>query len=743
MDKRSGSEARLAATAQPAARWWHPRQLAVDLSAGLLAGLVDIGVLISLAALIFSGPLTGFLANGIGLILVGSCLMNIVLALLSARPPMVIHVQDSPTVVVALVAASIVAAAPANSDRATLYATVVVATALTTVATGATFLLLGQLRLGSLVRYMPYPVVGGFLAGTGWLLLSGGISLLTGTQPSLADLPALFQPPLLWRWLPGVVFALILLLSLRRSSHALVLPSLLIVAAALFYGWLALIGVPLSDAQARGWLLGPFPDQVLWAPLTPAMLGQVNWLTIIAQSGALGAAVAICVVGLLLNVSGLQLARRNDIDLNQELRAAGFAQLAAGLIGCPPGFHGLSLSVLVHRLGARTRLAGIVVGLLCAGVFLLGADLLALVPVVVLGGLVCFLGLSFLAEWLYDAWFQLPRLDYVLIVLILLLVAFFGVLTGVVAGLAIAVVLFVVAYSRIDVVKHHLSGLTVKSRMTRSYAEQQELRTRGEQIAIFQLQGFLFFGTAHDLYERVRQRALAASQNDLRFVLLDFRLVPRLDSTAILSFTKMLQLAEARNLVLVFTQLAPVIKHQIVEGLLRGKSNPQVHIFADLDHGLEWCEAQLLADAGLVRGAEHALLSLLGPEPAAILGFFERRTVQPGEYLMRQGDQPEDMFFVESGQVTARIEANGSAPLRLETMGGGRMVGELGFFLERQRTAAVVADELSVVYRITRADLQRLDQEHPAAASVFHQLIARLLSERVVHLIESVDALQR
>jgi SulP family sulfate permease len=454
----------------------------------------------------------------------------------------------------------------------------------------------------------------------------------------------------------------------------------------------------------------------------------------------------ISVIGLLLNVSGLQLARREDFDLNQELRAAGLAQLAAGLLGNMPGYHTLSLSALVDRMGAHTRLATIAATTVGGVVFFLGADIVALMPRVVLGAIIVFLGLGFLSEWLYDAWFQLPRLDYALIVVILALIAMFGMLVGVVAGLAIAVALFVVAYSRIDVVKHTLSGTTLKSRMTRGYAEQQLLRERGEQIAIFQLQGFIFFGTAHDLYERVRQRATRPDLPALRFVLLDFRLVPRLDSTAMLSFAKMLQLAEARDLALVFTQLAPAVRRQIEQGLPRDDASRSMRIFPDLDRGLEWCENELLAAADTPGGGEQSLrsqLAQIAPDPDALLAYFERRVVGPGEYLLRQGEHPEDMFFVESGQVTAQIEPEGGPPLRLETMRGGRAVGELGFFLNRRRTAAVVADETSAVYRITWPDLRRMAQEQPDSAAAFHGLIARLLSERVVHLIDSVDALQR
>src|SRR4051794_1436747 len=117
------------------------RQITVSLSAGIVVGVINLAFTLSIAALIFSGPLTGFVANGVGLVLVGACVMNTLLAVLSSRPAMLATTQDSPAVVVALAAATIAAGQPA--DTAT-YATVVVAIALTTLATGVAFLLLGQ-----------------------------------------------------------------------------------------------------------------------------------------------------------------------------------------------------------------------------------------------------------------------------------------------------------------------------------------------------------------------------------------------------------------------------------------------------------------------------------------------------------------------------------------------------------------------------------------------------------------------
>jgi CRP-like cAMP-binding protein len=126
-----------------------------------------------------------------------------------------------------------------------------------------------------------------------------------------------------------------------------------------------------------------------------------------------------------------------------------------------------------------------------------------------------------------------------------------------------------------------------------------------------------------------------------------------------------------------------------------------------------------------------------------LMRHLERKDIAAGEYLVRQGDDPEMMYFIESGKVTARLETPGEEPVRLETMGGGRTVGELGFFLGIKRTAAVVADEPSVVYGLSKAMLAQIEKADPEAANTFHRIIVQLLGERTVHLIQAVDALQR
>jgi SulP family sulfate permease len=344
-----------------------------------------------------------------------------------------------------------------------------------------------------------------------------------------------------------------------------------------------------------------------------------------------------------------------------------------------------------------------------------------------------YLALSFIIEWVIEARNRFSPFEYGVIWLILIVIAMVGFLEGVAVGLAAAVALFVVNYSRINVVKHSLTGVSYRSRVTRGREQRQLLDQQGEQIQILQLQGFIFFGTAQRLIEQIKERILMPGLPQLLFLVLDFRQVTGLDSTALLGFAKMNQLAQDRGLTLVLTHLGATLSGQFQQQRM-GDGQGAVRFFADLDRGVEWCETTILQIHG-VTTTEKSLLDQF----AKILP--QAEDVEAGFYLIRQGDAPDDIFFVEQGQVTAQLEREGQLPVRLETMRGGRVVGEIGFYLGAERTAAVRADEPTTIYRLSLANLAVMEKNDPAAAATFHRLIAHLLAERAVHLIRAVDAL--
>ena len=151
-------------------------------------------------------------------------------------------------------------------------------------------------------------------------------------------------------------------------------------------------------------------------------------------------------------------------------------------------------------------MVGLISASLCGAALFLGGSLLAFFPKPIAGGLLLYLGLSFLVEWLYDGWFKLPKTDYFLVCLILFIVGVFGFMEGVGVGVLVAIVLSVVNYSRINVVKHTLSGTHCQSNVDRTLSHKKLLDVKGEQIYVLKLQGYIFFGTANNLLDQIRRR---------------------------------------------------------------------------------------------------------------------------------------------------------------------------------------------------------------------------------------------
>jgi SulP family sulfate permease len=722
-----------------------PDTLLKSAASAVLMYVLEIIVVLSFAALIFSGGLASQLPYALGFIIAGDAVLCAVVALVSSYPGTIAIEQDAPSAILAVVAAAIVAALPAGSSTAKQFSTVVWMIVGTTLLSGMSFILLGRLKLGGLVRFLPYPVMGGFLAGTGWLLASGGVGVMADTSVG----PDLFLPSALLRWLPGLILGAGILLASNRFKSPLVLPGTFVGGVISFHLISWLIRMPLDRLGAEGWLLGPFPSGSLWRfAVTPESLSQANWPVLISQIPNLAPVALISIIALLLNVSALELVVRQDIDPNRELVAAGLGNMVAGLLGGLPGYHAISLSTLNHNLGGSKRLPGLFMALLIGLTVFVGASVLNFVPKMILGALLLYVGVSLLVEWVYLAWFKFPRVDFLIILLILGVIAARGFLEGIGVGLVLTIIIFVVNYSRISVVKHALSGRDYRSRVSRSRREQEILDAHGDQIYILKLQGFIFFGTANNLFEQIRERLLRTGPVPLRYAVLDFEQVIGLDSTGLLSFSKMLQLVQEKRGILIITGASGRVRLQFEKGGL--PEQPGVLQFSpDLDHGIERCENEIIAATRIEPEGEKRLQDHLeemlptAENTGKLIRHLEKRGIATGEYLICQGDEPDFIFFVESGRLTAQLEAPGQEPVRLETTRGGRSVGEIGYYLGIKRTASVVANEPSVVYSMSKQDLERIEKTDPEAASLLHRVVVHVLGERVVHLTRVVDALER
>jgi SulP family sulfate permease len=168
----------------------------------------------------------------------------------------------------------------------------------------------------------------------------------------------------------------------------------------------------------------------------------------------------------------------------------------------------------------------------------------------------------------------------------------------------------------------------------------------------------------------------------------------------------------------------------------------------ELDRALERCEEAILAETS--REATSPSISkelalAMGGEAIAksFLSYAERITLNPGEYVMKQGDPSLELYVIESGRVSILLERANQPPLRLRSVTSNTCLGEIGLYRKGLRTASVVADEPTVVYRLRQSELTRMEDSEPKVAMAFHIFIIKTLADRLVASDKAIAALER
>ena len=727
---------------------WRPQVLIPNVTAGLIAGLLTLTYSVSYAALIFSGDLAPYLSVGISSALIGAVVLGGVVALGSSLPFIIAGPDGNAAAILALIATTVSVQMAETASGEAIAVTIWVAILGSTLLTGGFLWLMGRLRLGRFIRFIPYPVVGGFLAGVGLLLAQGAFKVMTDTSPTLRNLPSFLASESVMLWLPGLVLAIALKWALGRFRHCLTLPTVLLAATLLVHGSLRLVGLNREQAIAQGWLLEPFASTNPLQPWQTLSWEEVQWSALVTQTGSLLTLFAVVAITILLCATSIEMATDQDMDFDQELCVAGIANVTTGMLGGMVGHLSVSRSLLSRQAGATHRLSGIVAAVFCGGVAIWGSAILAFLPKAILGGLLLYLGLGLLIEWVYEAYFRLSWVDYGLVLAILLIGAQFGFLAGVGVGLLIACLLFVITYSSLRVIRNTLSGLTYPSRHNRTFHEQRILRRNGHNIQIFVVQGYLFFGTAYSLLSDVRAYLEGLELESEQYLVLDFRLVSGLDSSALNSFIKMQHLAEQVNAYLIFTGLSPKI-----EATLRGKqgaiapADPMCLVFPDLDQAIDWCEAKII-EQGTFRRKRFIPFAMqleeFFPDPFQVrpfMKYLEKMKLAKGELLFHQGETAEALYFVESGQITTFLALEDGKTKQLQTSGPGTIVGEIGLYGQTQYAGSGITDKPTSVYKLSRRSLDQMQQEQPAIAAEFHQAVARILAGRLTQAVNGLEKL--
>lgn len=715
-----------------------------EISGGLIAGVVALVYALSHAALLFPGELKALLPYGVGLCLVSATLGAFWLSWRSQFPFAIGGTDGNTTSILAAMAATVTTAGAAGGAKGTLD-NVLLLLLCTTVLCAVLFLVLGVGRLGLAVRYIPYPVIGGFLASTGWLIATGALRVAgdmpSGMGPLDHALAILRDPRMAVTLVSGVGYFVLF----RRWRDAAAVPLALLLSSLALLAILALAGLPPAQARQAGWLFDTSTAGRLWVGPWELLRGTalLDWRWVASQWMDMLAVAAVAIITILLGASSLEVMSRRDISLDQELRTHGWLNLAAAATGGYLSLVSVGRSAVLLESGARTRVAGTIAAAVCA-LAAAGAatTLLGWVPRAVLAGFLLYLGLAILWEWVVESRRRLSLADWSLVIVILATAATIGFTIAVLAGIIASCLNFALSYSRVGVVQHDLDGGGVHSSVLRPAAHRDVLVRHALDLRVLVLRGVIFFGTASSLLERVRAFLTQSRPGSgAQVLVLDFSHVASADSSAAMTFTKIAQLASERKIEVVMCGLNEATRSAL--GRAAGD-------LATLDQALDAAEERLLASHGEdPRGMRQPLHAWL---PAALEGehhwhvlqpLLRRREIAAGDVLMRQGDRSDEtLYLIEAGRLAVTLDRQHHGR-RLASLMAGNMVGEMALYASTNRSATVTAEMDSVVWALGREALENLHAIAPETAMKVHAFIVRTMAARVQQANATIAALQR
>lgn len=671
--------------------------------------------------------------------------MGIVAAVAGRVPTMIAGPDSSTSAMVATIAALVAGLQIGEGHYSRdLFAPVILVLMAISAAAGFFMIALARMRGGRAMRYVPYPVIGGFLGATGWLVVSGAFRVITGESLGINSWSLLESPTALAQVAAAVGFAAIIVVATRRFHTLYALPLLVVIAVLTAHAAFVLSGTSVQAAQAGGWMFARQQTRTFEHLWTEIASTSFPWHIVPSIAGDMVAAILVTTVAALVNVTAIEVITHRETDLEHEVKVIGFANLASAAVGGYVGSASISRTALNERAGATGRLSGLVVALITALAVAVGPDALGYMPKFVVGGLLLYLGADQLYRWTIASWRKLSRTEYLSLLAIIVITAKFGFVAGLIIGTVIGCAIFAYSASRVSSIKFQFNGQELRSTLDRDSEESALLAARGREIVGLNLQSYLFFGSANRLYSHVK--TIVADHSECRYFIFDFRLVTGIDSSAVYSFTQIKRHAAARGIRLVFVNLS-----RSTEKVLRSQAFElsDVVIMADLDRALEWCENQVIRAhqpgeserVDLLAWFTRALGNL--DDAKRLLSRCRRVDVGSGAVIARAGEAANSMYFISDGRVGVMVNVQGARDTRVRSLGRHTMIGEMGLLARQPRSATLVAETASILYELDSEALAALRAESAALVERLLSYVVVVMAERLAYANRAISMLRR
>ena len=614
--------------------------------------------------------------------------------------------------------------------------------------------LIGLARLGRMADFIPYPVVVGFINGTGLLIVKSQIAPLLG-------LPA--GPPAWQQIQPGAAalgLATILLILQAPRMGRRVPPLLLgLVVGTVVYHGLRAAGVDIP----LGGNLPPLPDHLGFGLVVPRqVIASVTHLhadvLIMVVSAALSMA-ALAALDTIFTVVALDLITGRRTSTDREMMTQGLVTALSGLFGllaCAPG---LSRSIPAVQAGGRTMLMHyLYTAMMVVAAFLL-APMVQILPKSVMAGVLIVIGLKMVDRWTLETlrrlrWRIVPQLPYADLLAMMTVVAsalIYGLVVAVGVGMAVSLLFFLVRMSR-SPIRRQYAASALAARVQDDSDRLAFARQLGHQIRVIELEGVLFFGSVAG----VQRQAEALIAEGVRYIILDLKRVRELDTSAARVLERIHRLLAQVGGLLVMAYVEPERRlqagrefpgeerrlHAAQRRLWRALDQigwparlDPAQLAPDIDSAVLVCERRL-RDGGILR-AEDDVRSLIlrgidRPGMRRLRPYLSRRHFAAGDPIFRQGDPPDSIYYIAAGRVDVTIDLpRTDRKLRVKTLARGAIFGEMAIIDPQPRSAYVTATESSICYRLSADNFERLKHEEVDLALRLLANTALVFAERL------------
>ncbi|MBL0088164.1 MAG: SLC26A/SulP transporter family protein [Ideonella sp.] len=623
---------------------------------------------------------------------------------------------------------------------------------------GLVQLLLGFVGVGRLIRYIPYPVVSGYLSGVGLIIVGSQIPKFVGAKVGTPWWDALTSPAG-WDQRSLAIGGATVLVAVVAPRITTRVPGTILGIAA---GVAAYFGLATHDSS----MLQTTQNPLVVGNLGAAMDGYVasisgRWheignLRLGQVAGLFGSAITLAA---LLSIDTLktcvvvdQLTRtRHDSD--RELIGQGIANICSTAVGGMPGAGTMGATAVNLGSGAQTRMSGVFEGVLALVAALILGSFMAWIPVAALAGILIVIGLRMIdREPLRFIESRSTVFDFAVVLAVVVVALTIGLIAASAVGVALAIILFVREQIGASVVRRKARVNQLSSTWYRPEAEIRAIEQRGGQAVIFELQGSLFFGTTQQLHGEIEPEL-----DQCRYLILDLKRVQSVDVTAVHLLQNLRESLRERGAMLLLCGVRERLpngrnlREFLEQTGVVNPSDPMVRMFPELDTAIEWVEDRLLDEQDAGPKAEtllqlqdmelfrHRKLDTLRDLEARI----ELRSVAAGQTIYAQGDPGDEIFWIRRGTVRTFAHVGNDGLRHIGSYGRGDFFGGLAFLDRRPRGNDAVAQTDTDLYVLSHSQYEALAEEHKMLAFNLMTAIARALAVRLRHTDTQLTMLQQ